>query len=198
MRCPTRRSNTSRPSARPEPTAREQEPEWEPEWEVAEGGAERCAACEEGRRGDVRAGLIESGAGLRNGAGGEAGGRTHGSRVASRTGSACWWLTGRERRAANKSSLKRSAATRLIGEPTASSNMPPKHGPANTALWTHFVGKKRIREASPAAPSSSSLRSTTRRLTTCRSAPPPRPRSSTTQARPRASSRSALHRWSIG
>ena len=197
MRCPTRRSNTSRPSARPEPTAREQEPEGGPGWEVAEGGAERCAACEEGRRGDVREEDIR--AGLRNGAGGEAGGRTHGSRVASRTGSACWWLTGRERRAANKSSLKRSAATRLIGDPTASSNMStPKHEPANTALYG--CGRRRIRPAppSPAALSSSSLRSTTRRLTTCRSAPPPRPRSSTTQARPPASSRSALRRWSIG
>ena len=183
MRRPTRYSNASRPSARPEPTAGlslgsegrpplpslplvhmlplprpellrfsfrgerpepaapEPEQEQESEREVAEGGAERrCAAREEDRTGGVRAGL-------RDGRGRTAGGgverRRHGSRVtssASHARSACCWLAGRERHvawAASRSSLKRSAATRLMGEPSCLAPPPPnmKSDPKTARLW---------------------------------------------------------------
>ena len=88
--------------------------EQEPELEVAEGDAERCAARKEDREGDTRAGLRN---GPKGTAGGEADGRS-GSVVSatSRTGSACWWQARRAARAASRSSLRSSTATRLIGD----------------------------------------------------------------------------------
>ena len=81
---------------------------------MAEGDAERCAARKEDREGDTRAGLRN---GPKGTAGGEADGRS-GSVVSatSRTGSACWWQARRAARAASRSSLRSSTATRLIGD----------------------------------------------------------------------------------